>query len=195
MLLGSQLLWSEEQSLPFPVSRCLPGCYCHCFSATASTVAVLPRGTGGVKDKTKQKRAFSSIVLYISFPAPWTRKRGFFLEFFLCTQRALLGFGLPLGTGWAILEENDSFLPVWGNLKFCSLSPVCLLSFIFQSPQVAVACILSRILVAFRGERGRSLHGVLFIPIFTGTRTFCLVLILEYILKYTKYKLNSVLCK
>lgn len=69
ILLESQLLWSERRS-PSPVFRCLPGCYCHYFSAIAATIAVLCRDRGGGKGKIKgQKREF----LPSSFS--WTRER------------------------------------------------------------------------------------------------------------------------
>ena len=146
-----------ERSFAFPVlGACLEGT---AIAFLQQPPAVLPRGRG---EGRKTRNRISSFVLYLSFPAPRIRRRGFFLELLLCTHWALPDLGLPLGTSWATLEENDSFLPVWCSFKFLLLSLVCSLSFALQSPQVAVACIFSRIYSSIQKERGRTPWSVVY---------------------------------
>lgn len=85
-----------ERSFPFSVFRCLPGGTAIAF--LQQPPVVLPRGRG---EGRKTQNRISSFVIYLSFPAPWTRRRGFFLELLLCTHWALPDLGLPLGTSWA----------------------------------------------------------------------------------------------
>lgn len=56
----------EKKSCP-SIFRSLPGCYCHCCSAKANTIVVLPSGWGREGKTQKVKRDFSLVFFIFLF--------------------------------------------------------------------------------------------------------------------------------
>lgn len=124
--------------------------------AAATTWECLGAWEGGGVKNAKKKKGKKPPPLCLTHGSPLSssleQKRRGFLRVSVHTWSEVPGFRLSLSSGQEISRKKmRQWLLIWWYFKFWLPSPICPLTFTFQSSQIAARCIWPGGLVAFSG--------------------------------------------